>query len=142
VKLTVKARRDEPSALQVEEVFLVKPFLRPSIGRVLVRGVSVPLTLTRPAFYAFFFLPGLVAARTFRAFSISRVDQSRILAPPIFCNGGASTVLAETCLCRVRMVTPSFLAASRVESRSFMYNPVSYFDKKNKWYSLNLTKVS
>jgi hypothetical protein len=61
---------------------------------------SVPLS------YTFFFLPGLTPARTFLAFSMSRFDQSRMLTPPTFCNGGASTVLAETCLCRVRSETP------------------------------------
>src|ERR1700694_5153051 len=60
-------------------------------------------------------------ARTFRAFSMSRAVQSRTLTPPIFCNAGALTVLAETCLCRVRIVTPSFLAASRVERLCFIY---------------------
>src|ERR1700730_13500706 len=64
-------------------------------GRVAVSAEA------RPAFYTFFFLPGRVPARTFRAFSISRAVQSRTLTPPTFCNGGLLTVLAVTCLCSV-----------------------------------------
>ena len=41
-------------------------------------------------------LPGLVAARTFRAFAMSRLDQSRTLTPPTLTRGGASMVVALT----------------------------------------------
>ena len=74
----------------------------------------------RPAFYAFFFLPGFILARTFRAFSMSRAVHSRMLLPPTFSTGGASTVSAAICRCSVRIVTPSLPAASRVEKRFTM----------------------
>ena len=62
----------------------------------------------------------LVAFKIFLALAIWRAVQSRMLTPPIFSTGGASIVLAETCRCRVRMVTPNLRAASRVESFSPM----------------------
>ena len=79
-----------------------------SLIRSIKRIVSVFSSSRRPC-----------AGGLFRAFSMSRAVQSRTLTPPIFWSGGALTVLAVTCLCRVRIVTPSFLAASRVESRLF-----------------------
>ena len=69
---------------------------------------------------AFFFLPGRMPAKTFLAFSISRLDQSRIFTVPTFTRGGASTVFADTWRCKVRIVTPNFSAAWRVENLPFM----------------------
>src|SRR6266852_7768742 len=92
-----------------------------------VRGPLLQTHADSSSYGFFFFLPGLTEARVFRAFSMSRADQRRTLTPPTFCNGGASTVLVVTCRCRVKIVTPSFLAASRVERRSFIHRPISRF---------------
>jgi hypothetical protein len=56
----------------------------------------------------------------------SRSVQSRTVRH-LFFRGEASNVLAATWRCRVRIVTPSFLAASRVEQpSSFTLRPVSF----------------
>ena len=68
-----------------------------------------------PLYFDFGFLPGLIPARIFRAFSMSRSDQSRILTVPTSTKGGASIVPAATCLWIVSRVRPNFLAAWRVE---------------------------
>ena len=78
-----------------------------------------------PLFYAFFFLPGVVPARTLRALSMSRSDQSRTLTVPTLSNGGALMVPAAMCRWSVRIVRPSFLAASRVEYFSFTIHLIS-----------------
>jgi hypothetical protein len=75
----------------------------------------------------FFFLPGLVPAKTFRAFSMSRSVQSRIFTVPISITGGASMVPAAMCRCSVTSVRPNFLAASRVEYFSFTLYPCIRF---------------
>jgi hypothetical protein len=89
------------------------------------------LAVMVPSIYVLRFLPGRMPARTFLAFSISRAVQSRTFTPPTFCNGGASTVLADTCLWSVRIVTPSFLAASRVERSPFTNIPISHLPLHN-----------
>lgn len=92
------------------------------------RCVSVLSAPARPSFYAFFFLPGLVPARTFRAFSISRSDQSRTFTVPTAIRRGAWIVPAAIWRWSVRIVRPSFLAAWRVEYLGFtMYLILGFY---------------
>jgi hypothetical protein len=75
-------------------------------------ALSVP---ARGQYHSFFFLPGLIPARAFRAREMSLAVQSRTLTPPTFTSGGTAKVRFLTCFCNVRRATPSFAAASRVE---------------------------
>jgi hypothetical protein len=60
------------------------------------------------------FRPGLTPARTFRALSMSRSDQSRTFTVPTVTSFGASIVPAAIWRWTVRIVLPSFWAACRV----------------------------
>jgi len=77
--------------------------------------------------HAFFFLPGLTPARTFRAFSISRALQSRTLTLPTSTTGGGLIVPAAMCRWSVTSVRPNFWAASRVEHFAFIHRLISHF---------------